>query len=37
MCLTQVIALSDDVINTIKEAQRKQDIRIADESDEENT
>jgi len=30
---TQVIALSNDVINTIKEAQRKQDIRTADECD----
>jgi hypothetical protein len=27
----QVIALSSDVIETIKEAQRKQDIRLADE------
>jgi hypothetical protein len=30
---TQVIALSNDVINTIKEAQRKQDIRATDECD----
>jgi hypothetical protein len=31
---TQVIALSADVIEKIKETQRKQDIRVADESDE---
>ena len=30
---TQVITLSEDVINTIKEAQRKQDIRANDECD----
>jgi hypothetical protein len=29
---TQIIHLSDDVIQTIKEAQRKQDIRLTDES-----
>ncbi len=32
---TQVIALPADVIETIKEAQRKQDIRVADERDKE--
>ena len=34
---TQVIALSDDVIETIKEAQRRQDIRAADECEAETT
>ncbi len=32
---TQVIALSADVIEIIKEAQRRQDIRVADECDSE--
>lgn len=34
---TQVIALPDDVIVTIKEAQRRQDIRMNDECDDEAT
>jgi hypothetical protein len=34
---TQVIALTADVIETIKDAQQKQDIRVANECDEEST
>jgi hypothetical protein len=34
---TQVITLSADIIETIKEAQRKQDIRIGDECDADTT
>lgn len=35
--VTGVIALADDVVVTIKEAQRRQDIRVNDECDDETT